>query len=171
MAKAKNGPEPLWKIRRGAPRRFESPELLWIVAQEYFEWCAANPLREEKLFAYEGAVTRDYITKMRAMTERGLCMFIGIDPSTWYSYCKREDFQFVCEQIKAVIWEQKFTAAAADLMNANIIGKELGLIDRKTVEGPDGGPVQTEAILKADEHLTGLLDELARLKAGSAKQG
>jgi hypothetical protein len=116
-------------------------------------------------------VTRDHISKMRAMTERGLCLFIGIDPTTWYDYCKRDEFKFVCEQIKCVIWEQKFTAAAADLMNANIIGKELGLVERKSVEGPDGGPVQTEATLKADDNLAGILEDYARLKAGSAKPG
>jgi hypothetical protein len=150
-------PEQLWKRRRGVPRRFESPELLWIVAQEYFEWCAANPLREEKLFAYEGSVTRDHITKMRAMTERGLCMFIGIDHTTWYDYGKRDEFKFVCEQIKAVIWEQKFTGAAADLLNANLIGKELGLVERKSVEGPDGGPVQIDTGALSNDAMEELL--------------
>lgn len=158
-------PEQLWKRRRGAPLRFETPELLWAAAQEYFEWCDANPLREEKLFAYEGCVTRDHITKMRAMTERGLCLFIGIDPTTWYDYCKRKDFEFVCEQIKCVIWEQKFTAAAADLMNANIIGKELGLVERKSVEGPDGGPVQIDTRSLSNEAMEELL--AARRKAQS----
>jgi hypothetical protein len=142
---APKAPEPLWKRRRGQPLRFDKPDKLWDAAEKYFDWCHTNPLREEKLFAYEGSVTRDHISKMRAMTERGLCLFIGIDPTTWYDYCKRDEFKFVCEQIKCVIWEQKFTAAAADLMNANIIGKELGLVERKSVEGPDGGPVQIDA--------------------------
>jgi hypothetical protein len=168
---APKAPEPLWKRGRGRPLIFETPELLWEAAEQYFEWCAANPLREEKLFAYEGCVTRDHITKMRAMTERGMCVFMGIDNTTWTEYTKRDAFRSVCERIKSIIWEQKFTAAAADLMNANIIGKELGLVERKSVEGPDGGPVQTEATLKADDNLAGILEDYARLKAGSAKPG
>ena len=162
---APKAPEPLWKRRRGAPLKFEKPDKLWKAAEEYFDWCHTNPLREEKLFAYEGSVTRDHISKMRAMTERGLCLFIGIDPTTWYDYCKRDEFKFVCEQIKCVIWEQKFTAAAADLMNANIIGKELGLVERKSVEGPDGGPVQIDTSRLSNEAMEELL--AARRKAQS----
>ncbi len=158
--------EQLWKRGRGAPMKFETPEHLWTAALDYFEWCEANPLKEEKLFSYEGCVTRDSISKMRAMTERGLFMFIGIDPTTWYEYCKREDYKWTCEQIKAIIWEQKFTGAAADLLNANLIGKELGLVERKSLEGPDGGPVQIDTSALSSESMEELL--AARRKAQSA---
>ena len=34
-----------WKIRsrHGRTKLFETPELLWEAATEYFEWCEANP--------------------------------------------------------------------------------------------------------------------------------
>lgn len=161
-------PAPLWKRKRGVPLKFRTPALLWSAAEEYFDWCADHPLREEKLFAYEGSVTRDHISKMRAMTERGMCFYIGLDTSTWYDYCKRDEFRFVCEQIKAVIWEQKFTAAAADLMNANIIGKELGLIERTTVEGPGGGPVQIDVGALSDGAMEELLAARRKAQSGQA---
>lgn len=162
--------EQLWKRGRGAPMKFETPEHLWATALDYFAWCYENPLKEEKLFSYEGCVTRDSISKMRAMTEIGFCMFAGMDRTTWYDYCKRDDYKWTCEQIKAVIWEQKFTGAAADLLNANLIGKELGLVERKSVEGPNGGPVQIDTTTLSSETMEELLAARRRAEAGSDTQ-
>lgn len=41
----------------------------------------------------------------------------------------------VITQAEAVIYEQKFTGAAADLLNPNIIARDLGLADKKELSG------------------------------------
>ena len=51
---------------------------------------------------------------------------IGFSP-TWGA---NKDFIGITTQIKKVIYSQKFEGAAADMLNANIIARELGLSDK-----------------------------------------
>lgn len=137
-----------WKARSSHGRKpiFETAESLWEAASEYFEWCDANPLFEAKAFAYEGKVTIDSLPKMRAMTIGGLCIFLDISVSAWHDYKAREDFMQVIAQIEQVVRDQKFTGAAAGLLNANIIARDLGLSDRQELSGPAGGPIETKDV-------------------------
>lgn len=137
-----------WKARasHGVDKIFTSVVFLAEACQEYFDWVEANPLMEGKAFAYEGDISIGSVPKMRAMTVGSLCIFLGISRSTWYDYVKGNhgaDYSDTCRSVEAVIREQKFGGAAAGLLNANIIGRDLGLVDKKEVSGPDGGPIQT----------------------------
>lgn len=135
-----------WEARtkHGRDLILGSPEKMWESCCEYFQWNEDNPLWEEKLFAYQGEVTRDTIYKMRAMTIEGLRMFLGIGEQTWYDYKAREGFSEVIARAEEVIRRQKFEGAAAELLNPNIIARDLGLRDKQdhAHTGPDGGPVE-----------------------------
>ncbi|EPL1176347.1 DNA-packaging protein [Morganella morganii] len=132
-----------WEARssHGRSPKFESPDDLWNACCEYFQWVEDNPLWEMKAFSYQGEVTQEPIAKMRAMTLTGLCLFLDIADSTWQLYRAREDFMAVTTRAEKVIYDQKFSGAAADLLNANIIARDLGLKDRQEVEDvtPDKG--------------------------------
>ena len=119
-----------WRLRakHGPNRKFENGEDLWQACCEYFEWVERNPLIEEKVFASKGEILTHNCAKMRAMTITGLCVYLGIDVSTWYDWKKRDDLSNVIARVEAIIWDQKFTGAAADLLNHNIIARELGLM-------------------------------------------
>lgn len=119
--------------------------MLWEAALEYFQWVEDNPLSEEKLFAFRGHVTRDKISKMRAMTIGGISIFLDIDVKTWKNYRDNDDFFPIINRIETIIRDQKLTGAAADLFNANIIAREIGLKDTTAHElsGPDGKPLAT----------------------------
>jgi len=133
-----------WKLCRSVGRKpiFASPEQLWEACCEYFEWVEDNPLWEVKAFAFQGEVTLAQIPKMRAMTITGLTRFLDIDFTTWKDYGTREAFSQVVTQVEQIIYEYKFTGAAAGLLNANIIARELGLRDKHDLEhtGKDGAP-------------------------------
>ena len=75
------------------------------------------------------------IPKMRAMTQNGLFLFLGISPQTWANYRERDGFLEITARVESVIYEQKFTGAAADMLNPNIIARELGLADKKELSG------------------------------------
>ena len=124
-----------WKARssHGRAKLFESSDSLWEACVEYFEWVEENPLWEEKLFSYQGYITRDTLYKMRAMTIEGLCLFLDINPFTWRRWREMEDFNAIVANAEAVIRTQKFTGAAADLLNSNIIARDLGLRDEKGI--------------------------------------
>jgi hypothetical protein len=129
-----------WEARSTHGRNpiFASPEDLWTAAVEYFEWVEENPLQEAKAFAYQGAVTVASLPKMRAMTISGLCIFLDIARQSWDDYRAREGFSGITARVEEVIRSQKFAGAAADLLNANIIARDLGLADKSELTGKDG---------------------------------
>lgn len=110
---------------------------------DYFEWVDDNPLWEDKLVTFQGDATHEPVAKMRAMTIGGLCIFLDISQHAWGEYRNREDFGPVAKKIEDIIRNQKFSGAAADLLNANIIARDLGLVERQEHSGPGGGPIQT----------------------------
>lgn len=125
-----------WEARSSHGRNpiFSSPDDLWAACCEYFEWVEANPLWESKAFAYQGTITIAELPKMRAMTITGLCIFLDIDDKTWANYKAREDFFGVISVVEKTIFAQKFEGAATDLLNANIIARDLGLSDKQDVK-------------------------------------
>ena len=125
-----------WEARakHGRDKIFSTDEVLWTSACEYFVWVEDNPLEEDKVNFYQGEPFHDKITKMRAMTLEGLWLFLDIAKTTWYAYKEREDFKAVIERIENVVKQQKFAGAAADLLNANIIARDLGLKDKSEQE-------------------------------------
>lgn len=119
------------KLPTGAPRIYETPEALWDDCCQYFEWVEENPLYERKAFSFQGAVITEDLPKLRALTIEGLCGFLGISRWTWSRWKQeREDLCDTIELIELIIYEQKFSGAAAELLNPSFIGKALRITDR-----------------------------------------
>lgn len=136
-----------WEVRSSAgPKpRFATAEDLWTACCEYFEWVEANPLWEDKLVAFQGLASHEPVAKMRAMTLAGLCLYLDISRVTWAEWKKsRADLSAVITRAEEVIYSQKFAGAAADLLNANIIARDLGLADKSEVYGKDGKDLMPE---------------------------
>lgn len=135
-----------WKARskHGRDKIFGSPEILWEACLEYFEWVETNPLSAAELVKYQGQATLSYVPKMRAMTVEGLCLFLDIEYQTWRLYAGREDFIQVVTRAETVIKTQKFAGAAAEMLNPNIIARDLGLKDAHDHElgNKDGKPFE-----------------------------
>lgn len=133
-----------WKARTtyGTEKLFESPDSLWDAACEYFQWVEENPLWETKVGQYQAQLVELPIDKMRAMTIQGLCLFLNTTKQTLNNYESKEgyeDYFDVVKKIKSVIYDQKFSGAAAGLLNSNIIARDLGLAEKSTVTVKDGG--------------------------------
>jgi len=128
-----------WKLAGdniGRNKTYTESSQLWDDACRYFEWVEENPLSEEKIFHYQGETVKDVVYKMRAMTLGGLCLHMGIDRKTFDHYGSKEGYEEffpIVTRIREVIAEQKFTGAAADLLNPNIIARDLGLADKKDI--------------------------------------
>ena len=141
-----------WLARSSHGRNpiFSNPEQLRNACYEYFEWVENNPLYEEKIFHSQGIITKDTVTKMRAMTISGLCIFLDIDRTTWENYRNNHDFFRITKEVEEIIYNQKFTGAAADLLNPNIIARDLGLADKQQNEhtGADGKPIAHSVEIK-----------------------
>ncbi len=140
-----------WKLRskHGRDKLFASPELLLEAAYEFFQWCIDNPLMEAqqaKSYSkpYKDEKTGEIIfpsntielPKMRAFTMHGLCRYLNCNTDYFKQFKKslgddKQDFSPVITCIEEIIFEQKFTGAAAGFLNPNIIARDLGLIDKK----------------------------------------
>lgn len=144
-----------WEARSTHGRNpiFESHESMWDAAVQYFSWVEDNPLYERKSFQFQGEIVTDDVPKMRAMTINGLCIYLDISEDTFANYSKKEDFLGVTSKIRSIIYDQKFSGAAADLLNANIIARDLGLKDasKSELSGPNGAPIQTQSAVIASE--------------------
>jgi hypothetical protein len=152
-----------WKVRSSHGRSpiFAEPDELWDGAEQYFDWVEENPLQSEELVKFQGVATKATVSKMRAMTIDGLCIFLDIAESTWDNYCKKEDFLGVTTRIKKIIRTQKFTGAAADMLNPNIIARDLGLRDKSDITS-DGKELKQSIplVLKDGKSYDDLKEEL-----------
>jgi hypothetical protein len=88
---------------------------------------------ETKAFHSNGVITTAEIPHLRAMTLTGLQLYIDISNDTWANYRKNKDLVAVTRKAEQHIYDQKFTGAAADMLNANIIARDLGLRDDKNI--------------------------------------
>lgn len=142
-----------WLARSSHGRNpiFNNSDQLWKSCLEYFEWVENNPLIEQRAAQFQGEFVYGEIEKMRAMTISGLCVFLDIDQSTWENYRAKEDFFRVTKKVDEIIRNQKFVGAAANLLNANIIARDLSLADKKEVTGEDGKPIEHITVEISDE--------------------
>lgn len=131
--RSKDGKEPKYK-----------PEELWEKAVGYFQFVEDNPLWQSVLVAKgiiinkgtenEQTVYSMNMPKMRAMTLDGFQLFADISHTTWNNYEKKKDYIAVTARIGKIIYESKFTGAAAELLNPNIIARDLGLAEKKEIK-------------------------------------
>ncbi|MCK9549209.1 DNA-packaging protein [Aquamicrobium sp.] len=136
MARSSAGPNP----------KFAKADDLWSACVEYFDWVQANPLYADHIVTFQGMATHEPVAKMRAMTIAGLCLFLDISQETWRLWKRdRSDLLAVITRAETVIYSQKFAGAAADLLNANIIARDLGLADKNELTGKDGEPLMPES--------------------------
>lgn len=163
-----------WKARtkHGRDKIFASADVLWAACCEYFQWVEDNPLIEMKPFAYQGVVIQEPVAKMRAMTLDGLTFFLDINRGTWNAWRQDNDLSEVIARAEHVVREQKFVGAAADLLNPNIIARDLGLREAVSneVTGKDGGPIEVEGSLDVSSLSIEVLEAIMRAKDESERK-
>ncbi|MCK5603198.1 DNA-packaging protein [Candidatus Pacearchaeota archaeon] len=111
----------------GRPPAFNSPEQLYELAQEYFQWIEDNPLLESKMCSFQGVNEVEEVPKKRPFTLGGLCLYLGVHLNTLLAYRDYANYSDVYKYIELTIREQKFEGAAAGFFNHAIIARDLGL--------------------------------------------
>lgn len=124
-----------WKLRseHGRDKLFETPELLWKAATEYFNWCDGHPWY--KVDAIKSGDMGGKLIKIPTAipyTITGFQLYVHASDAYWRQFkaAGHEDFSTVIEQIEQTIYNQKFTGAAVGAFNGNIISRDLGLVDK-----------------------------------------
>lgn len=121
------------RSKHGRDLLFETPELMWEAACEYFQWCVDNPLMFTEFVGKDA--TEVEVPKVQAFTYQGLCIYLGCNTAYFRQFKETElgktkDFSTVLSRIEEVIYHQKFIHAAAGFLNANIIARDLGLAEK-----------------------------------------
>lgn len=116
----------------GRPPYYTDPDVLWQDCCEYFEFTKTRTI--DKVEYHGKDALRCLVPTNVPFTLTGLCIFIGMTLDTWAQYRKKEEFSAVCTRVQEIIYSQKFNGAAVGQYNANIIARDLGLADKKTVD-------------------------------------
>jgi hypothetical protein len=140
MAAPKNNQ--FWKNRsvHGREKLFETPELLWQAAQEYFNWCDTHPwYKPEAVKGGDLAGTIMDVPTPRPYTISGLCIYLDASRSYWNMFKGTDglskDFLRVIGKIEEIIYTQKFEGASVGVFNSNIIARDLGLKEQTEISG------------------------------------
>ncbi|RYU93012.1 terminase small subunit [Emticicia agri] len=115
----------------GQDRVYKTPKALITACNAYFAWCLDNPILEEKVFQHQGRPVSADIRHTRPFTLEGLCNHIDISLATFKSYEEQAMFKQTAARIRQIIDNQQFEGVAAGILNANIIARKLGLVDKK----------------------------------------
>lgn len=115
-------------------KTFLRPQDMWDAACDYFEWCRTKPIQEEKVFNHKGLVVRTKINKVRVFTKQGLADYCNMTVDQFWAYGKKEGFEVAIVRIEETIYNQKFTNAAANMLNAGFMQRDLGLADKQEVQ-------------------------------------
>lgn len=124
------------RSKHGRDLLFATPELMWIAATEYFEYCIDNPLMSTEYVGKDATMV--LVPKVQAFTYQGLCLYLGCNTAFFRQFKETElgktkDFSTVLTRIEETIYHQKFIHAAAGFLNANIIARDLGLADKTDI--------------------------------------
>lgn len=107
-----------------------TPDSLLEKANEYFNWCLDNPLKEEQIVKFKESYEKVDVNKMRPFSLQGFCNFAEIVINTFKNYEETKEFLTVTTRIRGIIENQQFEGAAGGFLNPNIIARKLGLIDK-----------------------------------------
>lgn len=131
-----------WKLRskHGRDILFETPEVLWEAACEYFNWCDRNPWnKNEAIKSGDNAGKIIKVPTQRPYSLSGLCIYLNCNQGYFNDFKKNderctEDFSVIITRVEEIIETQQFEGATVGVFNANIIARKLGLVDKQDVD-------------------------------------
>lgn len=121
-----------WRLRskHGRDKLFETPELLWEAAVEYFtETDKRKWIRKDWVGKDAMEVERECETPY---TISGLCLYLDCSRDWFYKFKEsaNKDFLYIITRIEQIMFSQKFEGAAVGAFKENLIARELGLAEK-----------------------------------------
>jgi hypothetical protein len=159
MAKSRKIGNQFWKQRtkHGRDKIFQTPEILWEACVEYFE--ATDKRTWEKTDFRGKDAVEVKIPTPTPYTLAGLTLFLGVNSKYFNDFKdalkdKKDEvslgFSEVITRVEQIIYIQKFEGSVVGAFNANIISRDLGLIDKKEIKSDIVKPVEFKIIRKGD---------------------
>jgi hypothetical protein len=132
MSKGKAQPkeQPKEPLKRGRPRKVESPEMLIEWFFQYLEWAKNNPFKVQDYVGKDGFMV--YREKERPVTFMGFESWIYTVKDTFFHdtyWLKDENFSPVILRIKEACKAENVDGASAGVYQSNIIARINGIKD------------------------------------------
>jgi len=164
---AKDNIYPPFNYTLGRPLKYKPDEMLEKF-QDYVSWAKGNPISIEKNVVNTTTKGETYKsdsveTKPRLISIKGFLVFLGAGSDWWQSLdregAKRaEEFSRVKSFIRDYCESYQSEMASADIFNANIVSRLLGLADKKDITS--GGEKLDRIIVQSEEER----DKVANIK-------
>lgn len=132
----------------GRPRSF-TPEEFEQAWEDYFSWCDANPWKKNEMIKSGDLAGRLVEVPIpRPYSEIGFCAYHGLGEHYINQLAgslegrkdaKSKQYSYILTRARAKCRSQKFEGAAVGAFNANIIARDLGMVDKQDVKH-DGIP-------------------------------
>jgi len=117
--------------KMGAPLKYDA-KILEAKIKEYYKFVDDNPAQKRKVEIHKGE-TKEYIEFIQLpYTIEGLCDYLDICVKTFHNYENYPDLLQVVMRARQTIYAQKLSGATANLFNANVVIRDLGLKDTDT---------------------------------------
>ena len=126
----------------GRPFKFTSDEFeaAW---EEYFRWCDDNPwMKNEAVKSGDSAGMIIQVPTARPYSEIGFCAYHGLGEHYINQLGKtlenaeteeEKQLSYILTRARAKCRAQKFEGATVGAFNANIIARDLGMVDKKDI--------------------------------------
>lgn len=144
-------------------RVFDTPEDFWEAARSYFKWCVENPIRQDNILKLRNdnveTIEHEPTYRPRCFNGKGFCAYLQIDRETFANYKKgkfgdseeqKAEFRAVGEHIDSIMYDHKYTGAAAGVYNWSVVAYELG-IARETEAGEGKKEIPTKVVIGVED--------------------
>ena len=149
---------PPFNYKLGRPLKYKPDEML-VKFREYVTWAKDNPISIEKNVVNTTTKGDTYRsdaveTKPRLISIKGFLVFLGAGSDWWQSLDRedakrKEEFSRVKSFIRDYCENYQSEMASAEIFNANIVSRLLGLADKKDITS--GGEKIDRIIVESPE--------------------
>ena len=135
-----------WELRskHGRDKIFATPEIMKAACYEYFDYQSTQSWDRVDFKGKE--VEEVKIPTSSPFTLAGLCIFLDVN-TVYFNHFEKalkgkddqesKDFCKVITHVRDIIYNQKFEGAAVGAYNANIIARDLGIVDKSSLDVND----------------------------------
>ena len=134
---------------RGRPKAIPTPRKMWDLACEYFQMVDETPYKKQDFIkGGESAGSIVELNNIRPYTWQGFGdylhsqgMLTRINDYKLNRDGRYSEFTEVISAIDDIMFSQKFSGAAVGAFNANIISRDLGLVDKSQMHVTEEQPL------------------------------
>lgn len=147
----KQGEPGYWEGRKriGKPKAIKTPQKLWELACEYFQSVDENPgYRKDFIKGGEKAGAIVSIENIRPYTWEGLENFLherkiitNLDDYRQNTDGRYSSYAGIIRLIGKIIYDRNFSGAAMNLLNSNLIARQLGLAEKSQIKVTEEQPL------------------------------